>query len=206
MTYTNSEIEAKITGLNPNSRTLFAASCCERMIPNYQAFVYFENWGNYKAIQEVLESIWDYLSGKKYTDRKIELMMEKCEKNMPDSDLFTSIYSELASDAVESVMYAIEAIIDTDATSAINVSRNSLKSIQNYLDLMADPRLDVHGSDARLEKWIQESPLLQFEIDQQISDLEQIRSATTIDAKLIEVIRNSSLKTGIQPRMRGLIK
>ena len=44
-------------------RMAFAASICEKMLPNYYAFYRMENWGDPSVQRKVLDEIWQHLAG-----------------------------------------------------------------------------------------------------------------------------------------------
>ncbi|MBC6423541.1 MAG: DUF416 family protein [Hormoscilla sp. SP5CHS1] len=45
-------------------RLAFAAACCERLLPTYNAFCRRENWGNPALLRKALDEVWQVLQGK----------------------------------------------------------------------------------------------------------------------------------------------
>lgn len=54
-------LEKELEGLPPLHRVAFAASCCERLLPNYNAFYFLENWGDPSVLRTALNEVWQIL-------------------------------------------------------------------------------------------------------------------------------------------------
>lgn len=151
MSYNKSDIHAILVQISPEMRTLFAASCCERLLPNYQAFTILDRWGNFKVLRQGLDSVWGHFLGKELTEKRIETTIRKIEENMPESEDFSSLYSELAADAAEAMIYTLSSIITDDVDVVLNVSNICINSIENYLGFVSDPETEVHGANQELD-------------------------------------------------------
>jgi uncharacterized protein len=56
-------ISSRLATWEPRKRVLFAASCCERLMPCYETFVAMEKWGDPKVLRIALEEVWKFLQG-----------------------------------------------------------------------------------------------------------------------------------------------
>lgn len=57
-------LEKELEGLPGLHRIAFAAACCERLLPNYNAFAREESWGAPFIFRNALNEIWQILQGK----------------------------------------------------------------------------------------------------------------------------------------------
>ena len=57
-------LEKELERLPPLYRIAFAASCCERLLPNYNAFSCMENLGDPSVLRNALNEVWQILQGK----------------------------------------------------------------------------------------------------------------------------------------------
>lgn len=60
-------------------RVAFAASCCQRLILNYEAFALMEGWGNPALLKQVMNNIWDWLAGAPFVEEHIYEVIQACE-------------------------------------------------------------------------------------------------------------------------------
>ena len=83
-------LEQELKQLSPLHQLAFAASICERMLPNYNAFSRMENWGDPSIPRKALNEIWQILQGKIVDRVKLIQLAENCgcENIFPDSDVF----------------------------------------------------------------------------------------------------------------------
>lgn len=200
------DLKSEFEKLSLEHRAAFAASCCERLIPMYQAFNKLENWGNYQKLREYLDFVWEFSIGSQQNLSNFEDYIEECEELIPDSEDFQGIYIEGAQNAAIAVYYAMQICIDKDVEAIVWISKYASEAIYSYLSFVTDPKLDVHEHDSVFDIWISESPLLKSEIEKQKSDMNLLKSTEIIDKTFIENLKKSSKFMGINPFVRGLIK
>jgi hypothetical protein len=73
-------LKKELEGISPLHRVAFAASLCERVLPNYSAFSREEGWGDPSVLRAALDEVWQILLGKPLDESKIHQLMElwKC--------------------------------------------------------------------------------------------------------------------------------
>src|SRR5215217_838585 len=81
-----------LTGLSENHRVAFAASCCERLLPNYRAFVHQEGWGRPDVLREGLTVVWRQLAGERLPEAYIRQLACQCEEAAPHTEDFSSLF------------------------------------------------------------------------------------------------------------------
>jgi uncharacterized protein len=76
----------KLFNLSPTHRIAFAASCAERLFPNYVAFSRDANWGNPRQLREALDAVWSHLLGNPLTPSAARKLIKQCEPFVPDTE------------------------------------------------------------------------------------------------------------------------
>lgn len=64
-TFNANALGKQLTALTERSTLLFALTCTERMLPNYQQFVAITGWGNAAVLREALDLAWQSLRSSK---------------------------------------------------------------------------------------------------------------------------------------------
>lgn len=202
--FDESEIEKSLAELSFRQQLVFAASCCERLLPFYFAFSKAENWGNPAFMHDVLDRIWEIAHTGKFSSVEITTSLKICDSSTPDSEDFSSPYTSQAID-VGSVLYCTLEFCQTKNVSLItSVANSSYEAVEMYLQVANDPILEVHAADSQFDKWIETAPLLLAEINHQKEDIKLLLEKK-VDYILIEKIRQRSSKCGVNPEKRGLL-
>lgn len=187
-------------------RVAFAASCCERLVPNYNAFCIIENWGNPEVLYGALEKVWVYVEGGSLSKEDIDSLILSCKEIIPDTEDFYSIFTELAVNSVAAIIYTLRSIIETDLDELANVGGLAVESVESYLSAVNDPKIGVHSADKAFDTWLKRAPLLVSELNKQQEDIQFLESWMGERKELIQILRQSSKTRGIQPFARGIFK
>src|ERR1700674_1235890 len=97
--FDENELRSQLSALPTLYRVAFAASCCERLVPNYHGFFLMERWGDYSAVVRCLDEIWNHLGGATVNEDLHKQLMDACRQALPDTDDFTSIFTAAALNA-----------------------------------------------------------------------------------------------------------
>ena len=200
------KIEAGIQSLSHKLQIAFAASCCERLIPNYAAFSATEKWGDVQVLNDAINKIWSYVEDVNFSETDLKQTILLLEAVTPHSEEFNSVFVSLAIDAVATLFHGLHCVLKPSPANIISISRLSVESIETYLYSMNDPNLSVHSTENALDSWVQQAPLLASELNKQIQDLAFIKSWTGGNEELIQVLRQTSKNFGIQPFIRRIVK
>ena len=94
-------LEKELEILPPFHQVAFAAACCERLLPNYNAFCRQVDWGDPSVPRNALDEVWQILAGKRVDATKIEQLIEACgdEHIFPDDLDFGGQYCMEAQEA-----------------------------------------------------------------------------------------------------------
>lgn len=185
-------LKERLKKLDRKLQLAFGATCCERLLPNYLAFVKEAGWGDIKPIRHALDLVWLYLEEKTVKSQEVNKMIALCESVAPDSDDFQSLYSTSAQDACFAVCALLDYLIKNDIDRIIQVAIYATDSVDLYVQIIEN--LDPNSPD--LEQKILEHRLMQRELSQQEKDLEYIEKAVDIDSKFLYQLKNSWINNG----------
>ncbi len=189
-------LEKELEGLPPLRRIAFAVSCCERVLPNYNAFSRMENWGAPSVVRTALDEVWQILQGKPVDAALIRQLIKDCENIIPDSDDFTGsnlIYDVEAQEAAIAICNTLEACLDPTPQQIIRVANCVTNTIDAFL-LSEAESFNVSESKNGLEKLkeaIASHPLAVREMAKQSEDLQRLKDTATLDRDFLEWLGTS---------------
>ncbi len=184
----NSEsLKASLSRLNQKQQLIFGAMCCERLLPNYLMFQKDVEWGDINSIHRALDCIWKSLKGNKVTKKNIDLLIESCEKVIPDSDDFESLYVSLAQDCAFSVCCLLYYLLKSDVNKIVEVAIYATDSVDLYVQ--ETERMDPSSPD--LEKRILTHSFMQRELLTQEKNFTAIEQAPSLSTNFVNNPRNS---------------
>jgi len=197
----------RLLSLPKEACTVFAATCCERLLPNYRAFSLIENWGDPQVLENALEFVWTTVLSAKLDKEYSATLIRACEEVAPDSEDFDSLFTGNAIDAAGAIYYALHSLQDQNPEHAINAGRTALRSVEDYLFGVNAPDFLPRVSDPKVHQWLDQAPLMKAEIYIQEITISELESkGVPLDKTTIDNLRRTSAGTGIQPFLRGLVK
>lgn len=199
-------LKKRLAALPAPHRAAFAAACCERMLPNYEAFVALERWGDPNVLRGALDRVWQSLEGRPLGRAQAADLFEACVSVGPDTEDFTSLFVGAAGNAAASVAYTLQCALDGDPTQATLAGRLAVESVFAYLARVNDPETGVHADDPTFDEQLWRYPLMAAELRKQEGDLLTLSRAAALTPALLEELRRSSQRAGIRPFERGLVK
>ncbi len=192
--------------LPPKHRIAFAASCCERLLPNYHAFASTERWGEPTALRQALDEVWRFAAGAIVTEQRIDALVRACRSATPDLDDFSSLLASLALDAAAAVVSTLECCLDGASKRVAEVSELAIASVDTFLNAVNDPDPGVHGADKAFDEWLRNAPLMRAELAHQRRDLIALQSAAVLERELLPALQRDSASAGLQLLARGIVK
>lgn len=172
----------------------FAASCCERLIPNYQAFVQKEKWGDYDLLRSALDKVWSFLAEEKIEKAQTLKIIETCEEIVPDTENFSSTFTSAALDAATAIIATLEACISPDLSNIVSVASTAIDTLDMYLQ----EKLDIDPSDPELDTKIYTNSLMVAEMEKQYQDLNFLKAKGKMTPLFLDELRQSNSNYGIQ--------
>lgn len=153
--------------LRPWQCSLFALILAERMRINYLLYCQMNNDRNHANLyKDVLDKLWLYHTDK-FNHVDLKLLNKALNKCMPNLDDDTSFGASMASDAVATLLCAINAIVDRHGNEALQASDISEQSLIKFIELNEGTQL----SDEELL----EHQMMEEEIEFQVSLLDELR-------------------------------
>lgn len=205
MRFNENELVKALSELPLRNRVAFAASCCERLLPNYQAFNFQDKWGDVTLLNCALEIVWRFVRGASFPTQQVSDLIYQCETVIPDSDEFTSIFTGAAANAAASVIYTLQSCLDGDPKRVALVGRLAVDTIDEYLYVVNAPSTGYDAHDPAFDRWVQQAPLMRAELKRQEHDLATLKSQTKVDLCFLDKWRHSASKVGLFPVERGLV-
>lgn len=186
-------------------RIAFAASCCERLVSNYDAFALATKTGNTEIIHSALETIWAFIAEKNISVFKLNQLVEECEKLVPDSEEFGTVYVGAATNAIIAIIRTLESCRDSKTEGIVNIAQLLLDAIDEYLHIVNVPSVGYAQLSDDFDMWLQQAPLFTSELQKQQKDLIYLESQEKLTSDEINKLRLSSSNIGINPIKRGLL-
>jgi uncharacterized protein YjaG (DUF416 family) len=183
----------ELKGLSHRQCLAFAASCCERSLPNYFIFSRAERWGDPDCLGGMLDNVWDYLREGRPSVEVLLSKKDRCLELAPDSENFPA-NSELAAAAQEAVFMVtvlLEFCAYPDNRHAIRIAGFARDTIDRRVHLKEG--LECIAPD--FESRIASDPLMNAEMRKQQEDLEELR-ASQLTPEFLLLFRTRTLTIG----------
>ncbi len=202
------ELVGKLASMRPAHRLAFAASCCERLLPNFEAFHVMEGFGDPAQLRSALDTIWDCVLGKTLSSEEVEKQKVICEKNLPDPDNYSSVFTSAAINACSAVIDALDCYLTESPQSAANTGVLADDTVYDYIYRIDSPFSSTIAQTAGVgfDAFVLDHPLKTEELIKQAEDIRLLSSHETLTFKTIRELRKNSRNFGIQPFRRGIVK
>jgi hypothetical protein len=185
-------IEDRLVRLPERHRIAFAASCCERLLPNYAAFSRMTGWGDVQALRTALDRAWAALSGDALDEAERRDLIAACDRHSPDTENFTSELTSAALDAAAAVNETLQCLSDPTASRAATVGQFAVDTVHMFLQVQCG--LDPQQPD--FEVRIFAHPLMVAEIENQLSALDTLSGIERLTAELLQELRTTYSRRG----------
>ena len=188
-----SVLRTRLSMLKYQESLAFAASCCERLLPNYKAFAREVRWGNPTGLGQAVDLIWR-LAGTESSaaDAVIREAVKICDAAAPDTEKFSSVLTSAALDAASSIAETLEFAQDRNVEHLVTVSSLS----RDTIDLYIQHRNNLDYSDGQFEDTIARDPLMVAEIEKEQRDLRRLESAQSLTPEFLASFRKEALLAG----------
>lgn len=170
--YNKESIQKQLGNLSNDAQLCFGILCCERLLPNYLAFMHETGWGDIAILRRTLDELWNHLINEDMSNLEVKALIQECERNAPDSDNFDSLLTAAAQDAVFATCSLLDYILTGDTERVAQASSYSIDSIDLYVQEIES--IPANSSD--IEDLIRGHVLMQEEIHRQQDDLRFIEN------------------------------
>ena len=183
-------LEGQIAELPLRNQVAFAASCCERAIPNYQAFSEAEKWGDAEFLRNCLDRVWSFIEGEPLSSEEAKTLEAKCKAITPNSDDFSSDYVDAAQEAAFMVTLLLQWVGDQNPHYAVRIATFCRDTVDLHVQVLES----LNPSDPDLEDKIARHPLMSAELAKQSQDLGTLAKIKTRDE--LKKFRATTRQTG----------
>lgn len=187
-------LRKKLPDLGYAKNLAFAASCCERSLPNYAAFAREERRGNPKALTEAVELVWRLILAENAADFRSYLgsLLKAIEAATPDTEYFKSSLTSPALDAANSVAEALDYALDKRIDHIVTISSLA----RDTIDMFVQRRENLSYSDKGLEDKIAHDPLVIVELRKQQVDIKTLESTKKLTPDFLAQFRQHATGEG----------
>jgi uncharacterized protein YjaG (DUF416 family) len=181
-------LRKKLPDLGNAKSLAFAASCCERSVPNYDAFARETHWGDPKVVAEALELIWRLVTTRSPADFRSYArgLQEALKAVTPDTEQsFKSSLTSAALDAANSVAETLDYVQDEDIDHIVWVSSFARDTIDLFVQYGNEP--DCSGRN--VDEQIARHPLMIAELQKQQADIRTLESIHDLTSAFLTSFR-----------------
>ena len=183
LTFCESTLNSLLEPLGPKRRFAFALSCCERLYPNYVAFVRKYRWGDSSILREALDSCWSRLRGD-LDEIEVENLKERLEAITPDTDDFSGTLVSPALDAAVAAHLLMESLTDDSISTIIDIASLCRDTVDMHLSELEN----LDSSDPNTETKIMSHKLMQAELLRQRVDIEVLSRVDLDDVREVDAL------------------
>ncbi|WP_097459090.1 DUF416 family protein [Mangrovitalea sediminis] len=185
MTPNQERLKRQLGVMDNRRKAAFGAACCERLLPNYAAFMEQANWGSLEPIRQGLDLVWLYVDQGLADNNNIMRAVVLCEEMAPHSDDFSFLLVTAAQDACFAVCALLDFLMEFDVEKVVQAAEYATDSIDLYVQEIES----MPPNSPDLEQRILNHVLMQRELSQQQLDIEFIKNASTIGQEFSKRLR-----------------
>ncbi|MBV6627980.1 MAG: DUF416 family protein [Rivularia sp. (in: Bacteria)] len=191
-------LEKELKQLSPLHRLAFAASICERFLPNYSAYVKENGHGNPMVLRNALDEAWLVVQGNSANAETINSLIQNCEALPADEDR-EETYKYEAFMTVAAICYMLSACLEPTPQNVAQVAYMAEDIIFETIEVerdIANPGCSKNMTFDEMEKDAANHPFWIKEAAKQNNDFQKLKEVKTFNQNFIESFRKSSVRDG----------
>lgn len=189
----------KLKELDFTKQLAFAYLTCERLYPNYVYFSKKYEFGNPDILRTAIDFLYSNLFDNKTDKVKINSIIKKVDKNIPEPADYDTILASSALDTCTTICESLDFLIDKDISRLDSISTFSTDTVHMYIDVTDN--LDFN-TDKNFQHKIDNHPLMIKEVSIQkgiISYLFKIKNIEPSDiSTLLQLQENNKGSLSLQ--------
>jgi uncharacterized protein len=187
-------LKRELENLPELHRVAFAAACCERLLPNYNAFCKIFNWGVPEVPRVALDEVWQILQGKLVDPVKVNQLREDCgrEDVFPDCLEFGDDSLE-PQEALVALRATLTACLDPTVENIVYTVKSARHTIEAYIPYK-DTSFNITWEKDGEEQFcsaIASHPFAVREMAKEAEDLQRLKETETLERDFLEWLRTS---------------
>lgn len=151
----------KLKDLDFPKQAAFAYLTCERLYPNYVYFSHNYGFGNTSVLREAIDYIYDNIFEQNADENKIHTIIQKVEKNTPDTDDFNEIFVSSALDTCSCILDSFDFLMDKDFSKIQSIATYGMDTIDMYIQEIENLDFNI---DKDYQSKIESHPLMEKEV------------------------------------------
>ena len=194
-----------LSSLPFSSKLGFAASCCQRQLPNYYFSTKIGLSRDIDAITQAMNLIWDsFLENHTQQRASVEIF----NNIINQYDLLGNhhpIWASAADSFFRALIYTLEMVVENTAKeNAIVVGKISLDCIFEYvLNTTSSLSQEPVKRTADYYQWIYQTPIYLSELNKQRSDIRMLQHSMNAKNEIMNELVKDADYIGIHPGKRG---
>ena len=180
-------LKEKIELLNDDQRLAYSLLIAERVWQNYVPFHEHQHWGDPSLLKKAIDIAWaSFFDLELAID--LNVLIKRLDEITPDSEDFVGKYAEQATSAAIVVTYLVY-FLQTQAIEYIgHQNQAAFEAVYGYAgwELWGDQSLIM---TPEMEEQLRNHPLVQQELQRQISDLELVGSLNLSNIEVVEKLK-----------------
>lgn len=187
-------LEQELEKLHVFHRVAFAAACCERILPNYNAFCRMYDFGDPSVLRNALDEVWEILQGKQIDELRIEQLINNCGSDniAPDSlDFGSDSYKSIQ--VLDAICKTLRACGEPTTRKILTVVEHARNTIE-FCVAWEDESFNISWENDGEEKFTEAiacHPLAVQEMAKEAEDLQRLKETETLDRDFLEGLRTS---------------
>lgn len=193
MSFDPDSLKRALEQISWKHRAVFGAACCERLLPNYVAFVEEVRWGEPETLRSGIDYVWSVATGGLLNPAEVQRLIQRCDSIIPDAEDFATPSVSAALDAGTAVVETLQSLLDSDVQRIVDVASFCRDTVDMYIQNR--DRLD-YNNDPLFETKIARDPLMKRELDRQSAILTDLAENPVLDGALLRRLRKESADGG----------
>ncbi|MEG4506104.1 DUF416 family protein [Microcoleus sp. F6_B4] len=191
-------LETELEFIPSFHRLAFAASICERLLPNYNAFSKIEKFGNFRVLRQTLDEIWQFLQNNSVNRTRVPQLIYDCDSDLiiPHADDFGAGYALEAQEAAFALCNTLEACLNPTPKAILKVAEHATNTIDAFINFDETFSLLQSQDITKYKQVVANHRLAVREMAKQTEDLRRLKEIEILDREILEWLRTSSYNGG----------
>lgn len=177
--------------LNDQQLIAFCYLCSKYMIDNYIFFSKKYNWGDIFILNDTLNTINKILISKKKENINLNKMILSVDKQIPDTNDFSSLLCSFALDSSNCILETLKFI----NTNKVENVKNVATFCRDTVDMFIQEIEDLNYNDTKIEEDISNHELMLSELCRQKELINKIKLENDFNQAVIDKLDNINKKT-----------
>lgn len=169
-----------LESLRVEAHLAFGLSCCERLFPNYLAFMRETGWGDSGSLRAALDLAWGVLDGAAPSSDALSRAEEAVRDAEPETEDFETILVSSALDAAVCTGLLLQFLREGGTGKIAEIA----SLCRDTVDMFVQDMLRLDRAAPNFEDEIRADQLMQRELQRQRDDLAELKSFSNLTSEV----------------------